>query len=103
MKRKLFAIFLLFALLTLGGCSKCYDCVNSCKVCQDAHYYILVQSDALSYNYYNLYIDSLTSLGWSCRDTASNRNIRICAQRGNQINTKLFLTEESGFACKPVQ
>ena len=101
MKRKLSLIFLLAVLLTTMGCKKCYYCHNSCKVCQDAHFYILVQSDVLSTNYYNLYIDSLTALGWTCRDTASNRDMQVCAQH-NKIDRTLLLKVESGYTCTPV-
>ncbi|MCW3126949.1 MAG: hypothetical protein JWO03_2607 [Bacteroidetes bacterium] len=100
MKRKLSLIFLLAVLLTTAGCKKCYTCHNSCKVCQDAHYYILVQSDLLSTDYYNMYIDSLQSLSWTCRDTASNRSEQVCAQH-NKINNLILLTEESGMICAP--
>lgn len=99
MKRKLSLIFLLAVLLTTMGCKKCYDCHNSCKVCQDAHFYILVQSDILSTRYYNLYIDSLTGLGWNCRDTSSNKEMKVCAQKGSHINNAVNLKEESGYTC----
>jgi predicted DNA-binding helix-hairpin-helix protein len=101
MKRKLSLIFLLAVLLTTAGCKKCYYCHNSCKVCQDAHFTILVQSDVLSTNYYNMYIDSLESLSWTCRDTTFNKDMQVCAQN-NKIGNTILLKEESGYTCTPV-
>ena len=94
-------IFLLAVLLTAAGCKKCYYCHNSCKVCEDQHFYVLVQSDVLSTDYYNLYIDSLQSLGYTCRDTAFNKDMRVCAQKNKADNT-ILLKETSGYTCSPI-
>jgi hypothetical protein len=107
MKKNLPLLVLFFVLLACSGCKKCYYCHNSCKVCQDAHYYILVQSDVLSTNYYNMYIDSLTSpgLGWTCRDTTFTKDMQVCAPSGNQINEinyKISQDEAAGWTCSPI-
>ena len=101
MKQKIPFIVLAFVLLMASGCKKCYYCHNSCKVCQDSHYYILVQSDVLSTQYYNMYIDSLTGpgLGWTCRDTAFTKEKQDCAESGNKINTLITRDELSGYTC----
>ena len=96
--------FILIAMgLTLTGCEKCIYCHNSCKVCRDSHYYVLVQSDILSAQYYQLYIDSLTApgLGWVCRDTAFNRDKQVCAQ-DNKANNVLFTQTQAGWTCVDV-
>jgi hypothetical protein len=108
MKKNLALIVLLMGLLGSTGCKKCYYCHNSCKVCQDAHFYILIESDLLSTQYYNLYIDSLEGpgLGWTCRDTAFNKEMQVCAPSGNQINDinyKVSQDEAAGWTCQPVQ
>jgi hypothetical protein len=107
MKKNLQLIVLLFVLLTAAGCKKCYYCHNSCKVCQDAHFYILVQSDVLSTAYYDTYIDSLTGpgLGWTCRDTTFTKEMQVCAPSGNQINQigyKISQDEAAGYTCSPI-
>jgi hypothetical protein len=107
MKKNLPFVVLIFVLLMASGCKKCYYCHNSCKVCQDAHYYILVQSDVLSTKYYNMYIDSLTSpgLGWTCRDTTFTKDMQVCAPNGNQnneINYKITQDEAAGWTCAPI-
>jgi len=63
-----------------------------------------VQSDVLSTQYYNLYIDSLTSpgLGWTCRDTTFTKEMQVCGQSGRQINNTIFLDDEAGWTCVPV-
>ena len=103
MKKNLSLIVLLFVLLTSAGCRKCYNCHNSCSVCQDAHYTILVQSDQLSALYYTMYIDSLTSpgLGWTCHDTAPNKQMEVCGEKGNQIKGSIFIDQEAGWTCVP--
>ena len=108
MKRNMALIVLFSALLVSGGCKKCYYCHNSCTVCQDAHFYILIQSDLLSTKYYNLYVDSLKSpgLGWTCRDTSFTKEMQVCAPNGNhinEINYKISVDEAAGWTCAPVQ
>jgi hypothetical protein len=102
MKRKLSTIFLLAILLTVAGCKKCYYCHNNCKVCQDTHFYILVQSDILSAQYYKVYTDSLTGLGWSCRDTTPNKDMQVCGQSGNQVNGTIAQDEQAGYTCSAI-
>jgi len=106
MKRNLSLTVLLFGLLAVSGCTKCYYCHNSCTVCQNANFYILIQSDVLSRQYYNLYIDSLkTTLGYTCRDTAFTKEMQVCAPNGdkmNEINYKVSVDEAAGWTCVPV-
>jgi hypothetical protein len=104
MKKKLPFLVLLFIVLTTAGCRKCYYCHNSCKVCQDTHFYILIQSDQLSTQYYNLYIDSLTSpgLGWTCRDTVFTRDMQVCAGTDHKLNSEVSLDEQAGWTCTPI-
>ena len=102
MKKNLLFIVSLFVLMASSGCKKCYYCHNSCKVCQDPHYRILVQSDVLSTQYYNMYIDSLTGLGWSCHDTVPNRDMQVCNEN-NKIDGEIFIKEQAGWTCNPVE
>ncbi len=101
MKSKLSLIFLSAVLILAAGCKKCYYCHNSCKVCEDQHFYIQVQSEVLGTTYYNLYIDSLEGLGWTCRDTTFNRDMQVCAEK-NKVNNTILLKEEAGYTCTPV-
>ena len=100
MKKNIQLIVLFFVLMAASGCKKCYYCHNSCKVCQDAHYYILVQSDLLSTQYYNMYIDSLTSpgLGWTCRDTSFTKEKQECGT-GNLITNTISRDVTAGWTC----
>jgi hypothetical protein len=102
MREKLSLIFLGVLLMAATGCKKCYYCQNSCKVCQDPHYYILVQSDILSAKYYKLYTDSLVGLGWTCRDTTSNRDKQVCGE-DNHISGDILMQTEAGWTCTEVQ
>lgn len=101
MKSKLSVIFLSAILVLAAGCKKCYYCQNSCKVCEDQHYYILVESQNLGTTYYKTYTDSLQGVGWSCRDTAFDKDMQVCADKNKADNT-IRLKEESGYTCSPV-
>ena len=49
-----------------------------------------------------MYIDSLkTSLGWTCRDTAPNKRMEVCGEKGNQINASILIDGEAGWTCTP--
>jgi hypothetical protein len=103
MSRNLSIMLLLCIAIGATSCKKCYYCHNSCKVCQDAHNYTLVQSDVLSAQYYQMYIDSLSApgLGWTCRDTAFNHDKQICPQ-DNKVDKTIQQQTDAGWTCAEV-
>ena len=59
---------------------------------------IVVSSSALSQKYYEEYLDSLNSLGWVCRDTASNYSEHFCTAT-MQKTFQLVNKKEEGLVC----
>ena len=102
MKRKAGLVVLLFIMLAGAGCRKCYYCQNSCSICQDAHFRILVQSDIYGTAYYNMYLDSLASLGWTCHDTTYNKDMQVCAESSHTLNGDVNLAQQQGYTCTAV-
>jgi hypothetical protein len=103
MKKNLPLLVLVFILLLVSaGCKKCYYCQNSCSQCSNAHFNILVQSDNYGAAYYNLYLDSLQSLGWTCHDTTSNKGMQVCAESTHTLNSDVSLSQQQGYTCTPV-
>lgn len=95
-------------LIGLSGCEKCFTCRNFCQVCRETHSLgvtdttltIIVRSNTLSEKYYLEYLDSLTSpsLGWTCKDTASDYTERFCQSSvANQY--EIVSRKESGMYC----
>lgn len=106
MKNKLAFVFVACMLLLFSACEKCYRCHNVCKVCteqhQDTTLTITVCSNTFGEEYYNEYLDSLTSpaLGWACSDTASNYNERFCGNASGN-NSQLINKKANGLICAP--
>lgn len=92
--------------LFFASCHKCYQCTNQREVCRKQRYdttlTILVSSQNLSEQYYNEYIDSLTSpsLGWVCYDTTSDYTIQYCPPAGSSASN-LVNEEAAGLICTP--
>jgi hypothetical protein len=104
MKNAFAAIIVAWLAIAALGCNKCYQCHNQCEICRrqkaDTTLTIEVCSDVLSKQYYELYTDSLISVGWTCTDTASTVNKSVCdGQLAKQ--TDLFNAEAAGFVCTP--
>jgi hypothetical protein len=106
MKNLLLTAFTALVLWCFSSCEKCYRCHNVCKVCyeqhQDTTLTISVCSDVFGEEYYNEYLDSLTSpsLGWTCSDTASSKNERFCGTASIN-NSKLLNKKAQGLICTP--
>jgi hypothetical protein len=106
MKNGFFTLFIFNLLLVFNSCEKCYRCHNVCKVCREQHQdttlTITVCSNTFGADYYNEYIDSLTSpsLGWVCADTASNYNERFCGTKSGN-NSQLLNKKSNGLICSP--
>lgn len=105
--KNIFLAALLFSLLAcFNSCEKCYRCHNVCKVCyeqhQDTTLTIAVCSNTFGEEYFNEYLDSLTSpsLGWTCSDTASNYNERFCGNASGN-NSQLVNKKANGLICAP--
>lgn len=102
MKRKPLLLVLLILAVAVGGCKKCYYCQNNCVQCNDLHFSIRVESQNYGATYYQMYIDSLMSLGWTCRDTNASRSMQVCAESDNTLNTDVNLAKTQGYSCTAV-
>lgn len=105
--RKIFLLLLPVSLITaFSSCEKCYQCHNYCKVCHEVHtdttLTIVVKSDVLTETYFNEYIDSLNSLGWTCADTSSTKTESFCGSNA-QNSGQLLTREDNGWICAPSQ
>ncbi|HWB63403.1 MAG TPA: hypothetical protein VG603_07835 [Chitinophagales bacterium] len=107
MSKKVFAVIAAgFLVAGLFSCHKCYQCHNQCQVCSkerpDTTLTIMVCSDKLSQQYYNEYLDSLTSpsLGWTCHDTVSNYHEEFCPTR-SAVDADILNKTEGGLICSP--
>lgn len=90
--------------ICFASCKKCYKCHNLCQVCSKQRYdttlTVQVCSDKFGEQYYNEYLDSLTSpsLGWTCRDAASNFESQFCE---SQAQADLSNKKAAGLVCSP--
>jgi hypothetical protein len=103
MKRKPILVVLVFILLSAAGCKKCYYCQNSCSICQNANFRILVESQNYGAAYYQLYLDTLIGNGYTCKDTTFDRDFQTCAESTHTLNNNVTLAGEQGYTCTAVQ
>lgn len=107
MKNTLLLLFLSVVGLSISSCEKCYKCNNWCRVCYDNTHNdtvltIQVCSDVFGEDFFNEYVDSLTSpsLGWICKDTATTKVEKFCGSKTNNT-IQLLNRKDAGWRCVP--
>lgn len=103
MRNGLFTAVLLTAMVVgFNSCKRCYTCKNECRFCYEQQADTILRqqfcSDKLTYEYYDLYTDSLRALGWVCNDTSYTAGEEICAGK-RKIDDQVREKEAKGFRC----